>query len=193
MFMDKKSDEKDEELQKVEEKLEKKNKMSPLRRVLLCIYFVLLVPTTLYFLIATWPVSSTGIDPGQVEYFHGWLTISLCLETRVLLLVILSGILGAFIHFGTSYIFFAGRNELLKNFTVWYILRPLIGAALAVITYFVFRGVLFSADTDLSNINLYGMLAIAGLVGMFSKQAIEKLRQVFDDLFMKVKDIEKGE
>ena len=42
----------------------------------------------------------------------------------------------------------------------------------------------------MNDINLYGIVAIAGLVGMFSKQAIEMLRKVFDDLFTKVKNIE---
>ena len=164
--------------------------MTRLQRALLAFYFVVFVPPILYLLVATWPISGTDIDPGKVEYFHGWLTISLSMEARVLLLVILSGALGAYIHFGTSYVYFAGRHQLHKVFTMWYLLRPFIGAALACITYFVFRGLLFNAGATTSDINLYGMVAIAGLAGMFSKQVIEVLRKVADELFSKLKDFE---
>ena len=51
--------------------------------------------------------------------------------------------------------------------------------------YFVVRGgfLLFSGELDLQNINPFGIAALAGLSGMFSKQAADKLGEVFDDLF----------
>ncbi len=168
----------------------KSEPMSPLHKRLLAIYFILFVPMILYFLIATWPPSVTEMYTGKIEYFHGLLTISISMETRVLLLIILSGTLGAYIHFGTSFIVFEGEDRLHKVFTFWYLLRPFLGAALALLVYFVFRGLLLNAGTTTNDINLYGMVAIAGLVGMFSKQAIEMLREIFDDLFAKVKNIE---
>ena len=36
-------------------------------------------------------------------------------------------------------------------------------------------------------VNVYGILAFSGLAGMFSRQAIEKLAEVFDVLFQKTK------
>jgi hypothetical protein len=42
---------------------------------------------------------------------------------------------------------------------------------------------LLSTGADASQVNLFGLVAVAGLAGMFSKQAIDKLREVFDNLF----------
>jgi hypothetical protein len=39
-------------------------------------------------------------------------------------------------------------------------------------------------------VNLFGIAAIAGLSGMFSKQAVEKLRQIFDVLLAKLSELE---
>jgi hypothetical protein len=183
------------EIKKEKKKLidiKKKIEPMPVRRVkILGIYFIISVPILLYILVATWPISGTSIDPGNVEYFHGLLTFELSKEARILFLVIISGALGAYIHFGTSFIYFAGKKELDNAFTAWYIIRPLLGASLAPIFYFVVRGLFFNTQTTLNDINLYSIIAISGLVGMFSKQAIEMLRKVFDDIFIKVENIEK--
>lgn len=55
--------------------------------------------------------------------------------------------------------------------------------ALAVIFYLVLRGGLLSAGASASDISPYGFAAVAGLVGMFSKQATDKLEEVFSNLF----------
>jgi len=64
-----------------------------------------------------------------------------------------------------------------------------VGSALAVIFYFVLRGALLQAPPD-SNaelpINPFGFAAMAGLAGLFSEQAVEKLRQVFATLLASV-------
>ena len=38
--------------------------------------------------------------------------------------------------------------------------------------------------------SLFGILAFSGLAGMFSKQAIEWLRQIFDQMFRKLTNVE---
>jgi hypothetical protein len=52
-----------------------------------------------------------------------------------------------------------------------------------VLFYFALRGGLFSANTSTDNINPFGIAALAGLVGLFSKQATDKLREIFDTMF----------
>lgn len=104
-------------------------------------------------------------------------------ETRLLLLVLLSGALGSFIHASTSFASYAGNRALVNSWNWWYILRPFMGMALAFIFYVVMRAGIFSTDTKIENINSFGQIAIAGLVGMFSKNAIDKLREVFDNFF----------
>jgi hypothetical protein len=66
-----------------------------------------------------------------------------------------------------------------------------IGVALALLFYLVLRGGLIvpslpngSAATDTTRLlNPYGIAAISAMAGMFSKQATDKLREIFDTLF----------
>lgn len=183
-----------EKINKISKKMEKKIKpelwpMGTWTKWAIAIYFVVLVVFISYFLLATWPVSGTEDDSGKVEYFFGRITLYMPMEARLILLVILAGALGSCIHLGTSFVFFLGKGELKQSFAGWYMLRPFIGASLAALFYFAFRGVLFTATP--SDFNLYGVVAIAALAGMFAKQATEKLREVFDKIFMPVQDIEK--
>lgn len=55
--------------------------------------------------------------------------------------------------------------------------------SLALVFYFVIRGGFLSTTGGAQDINPYGIAALAGLVGMFSKQATDKLSEVFGTLF----------
>jgi hypothetical protein len=155
--------------------------MKPLTRGLLGVYCLLLIGGLLYLVIAFLPAAGEGeLGP-----------FPLGPETRLILLVALVGALGACIHMATSFAFFAGKSELSESWLWWYLLRPFIGAALATILYLVVRGLLFSTAAEARMVNLFGLLAFAGLAGMFSKQAIEWLRQVFDQMFRRLSDVEK--
>jgi hypothetical protein len=104
-------------------------------------------------------------------------------NTWLLLLVLSAGALGSFVHAATSFADYIGNQSAKRSWVVWFILRPLIGSALALIFYLTLRGGLFTSGTDSKSINLYGFAAIAALAGMFSKQATDKLSEVFDVLF----------
>jgi hypothetical protein len=66
----------------------------------------------------------------------------------------------------------------------WYVLRIPIGVALAFIVYFAIRGGLLSASAlSVSDINPFGLAALAALVGLFSKQATDKLEETFKTMF----------
>jgi hypothetical protein len=67
---------------------------------------------------------------------------------------------------------------------------PFIGAALALIFYLAIRGGFLTEATTGADINLYGLVAISGLVGMFSKQATNKLSELFTTLFKTDKEAE---
>lgn len=109
-------------------------------------------------------------------------------ETRLLLLVMAMGALGSYIHAGTSFVSYVGNRSFVESWTWWYVLRPFIGLALAIIFYFVIRGGLLSAGAVASDISPFGFAAVAGLVGMFSKQATDKLEEVFGNLFQVSKE-----
>jgi hypothetical protein len=105
-------------------------------------------------------------------------------ETRLLLLVMAMGALGSYIHAATSFVSYVGNRSFIRSWTWWYMLRPFIGVSLAIIFYFVVRGGFLSAGADASDTSPYGFAALAGLVGMFSKQATDKLEELFGDLLV---------
>ncbi len=104
-------------------------------------------------------------------------------EKRVILLVIISGFLGSYVHITTSFSNFVGNEKFESSWLWWYILRPLVGMSLALIFYLVFRGGLFAGDTSAMDLNVYGVLTIAALSGLFSDRATLKLAEIYDSLF----------
>ncbi|MCR4404366.1 MAG: hypothetical protein NUW06_03615 [Candidatus Acetothermia bacterium] len=155
--------------------------MKPLARGLLGGYCLLFIVALLYLIITILPSAGEGeVAP-----------LSLGPEAGLILLVALVGALGACIHMATSFALFAGKSELAASWLWWYLLRPFIGAVLATILYLVVRGLLFSTAAGARTANLFGVLAFAGLAGMFSKQAIEWLRRVFDQMFHRLSDVER--
>jgi hypothetical protein len=141
------------------------------RTILLGLYLLIMAGILAYLLIKLWPDSTGKLN-----------------ELIIIKLVILSGALGSYVHAATSFATYVGNRSLEMSWTWWYILRPFIGMALALIFYFVIRGGFFTAgaDDNLKSVNLFGIAAVAGLVGLFSKQATDKLRELFDNLFRTV-------
>ena len=136
------------------------------------------------------PATGVTIASGEVIRIPINLTIGKfgpCLPTtfdeRLLLLVIVAGMLGAFVHGATSLADYIGNNAYNRNWTWFYLLRPAIGMALALVFYFAVRGGFLSTTGGAKDINPYGIAALAAMVGMFSKQATDKLSEVFGTLF----------
>jgi hypothetical protein len=102
-------------------------------------------------------------------------------DLRLILVVLVMGAIGSYVHVGASFIYHVGAKDFSSYWVWWYILRPFIGTALALVFYLAVRGGLLAADGD--NLNLYGAAAVAGLVGLSSKQAIERLKDLFNTLF----------
>ncbi|MCU1266574.1 MAG: hypothetical protein JWM21_2892 [Acidobacteria bacterium] len=128
-----------------------------------------------------------------VILFRGALYLHHSVEVRLLLLAMLAGALGSFIHAGTSFADYVGNRKLGGNWIWWYLLRPFIGMTLALIFYFVVRGGFISPSAGGGDMNPFGIAAMAGLVGMFSKQAIDKLNEVFNSLFGSKGDEKRGD
>ncbi len=103
-------------------------------------------------------------------------------EQRMVLLVLLAGLLGSLIHAATSFANYVGEQQLDKNWLWWYALRPLIGMSVAIVFYLVFRGGLVN-NTQLESLNVYGVMTLAALAGLFSDRATLKLKEVFETMF----------
>jgi len=113
-------------------------------------------------------------------------------EQAVLWMVILMGALGGFLRLASSMANYVGERQLLRSWVIYYILTPLQGAALAPLVYLLLRvGVLSPANATVNgrpteSLNLIGIYAFAALTGLFSKQAIEMMADVFSTIFKKV-------
>jgi hypothetical protein len=116
-------------------------------------------------------------------------------EMRNLLVTIFAAGVGSMITTILGYLKHASeRRDFMLSFVPWYFARPLIGILLGVVFYFVLKGgLLVTVGTaTASNINVYGLGALAALVGLFSKNAVEKLRDVFGTLFTTEADVRAG-
>jgi hypothetical protein len=91
--------------------------------------------------------------------------------------------LGSFIHLVSSFVDFVGNRRLTRSWMWWYVLRPYVGVPMAVLFYFVVRAGFLSSGVSAGEVNRFGIAAVAGLVGMFSVKAGDKLKELFDTLF----------
>lgn len=150
--------------------------------VMLGITFLALAALWAYILAAFLPVKSDGANWDSTVTLFGW-SFQLAIEVRFIWLVIIGATLGSYVHAATSFVSFVGNRKLRKSWLWWYILRAPIGVCLALVFYFVVHSGLLSGQGSEKIVNPYGVAGLAGLVGMFSKQAADKLREVFDSLF----------
>lgn len=104
-------------------------------------------------------------------------------DRRLLLLVMVVSALGSFIHLVSSFVDFVGNRRLTRSWIWWYVLRPYVGVPMAVLFYFVVRAGFLSSGVSAGEVNRFGIAAVAGLVGMFSVKAGDKLKELFDTLF----------
>jgi hypothetical protein len=159
--------------------------MPPLGVVLLGLLLVLLGAALVYGLVATWPAvdAATADTPGSKKVSLFGLSYTASPSTALILLVVFASAIGSYVHAATSFTDYVGNRRLAVSWAWWYVLRVFVGVALALLFYFAVRGGFFGADTPNDVINPYGIGALAGLVGLFSKQATDKLRELFDTLF----------
>ena len=99
------------------------------------------------------------------------------------LLVLVMGALGANVFTTSSFCYHLARDDFKRQFTPWYLLRPAIGAGMALVFYLLIRGGMITPGTGTEGINVHGIAGLAGLCGLFSQRAFYKLREVFTTLF----------
>lgn len=104
-----------------------------------------------------------------------------------LLVTMLAGAVGGCVSAMLAYLEHASEK---KNFDSaylpWYIARPLLGLLLGLVGFFVAKGGLLATvpETDGQDFNDYGLAGLGCMIGLFSKQAIEKLREIFQTIFV---------
>lgn len=103
------------------------------------------------------------------------------------LIVVLFGAIGSILHVATSFSSYVGNQRFVESWVWWYVLRIPVGMGLAAIFYVVLRGGFFSPASGSVDpkeiVNPFGFAAVSALAGMFSKQATDKLMELFNNLF----------
>jgi hypothetical protein len=156
---------------------------------MLIVLIVLIFAMVLAALVAIWlfwPSEAKEPQVGviakkKVEYL--WGTHEFSRETLLFVIVALAGALGGMVHSIKSFAWYVGNRQLRWSWVPFYFLKPLLGAALATVLYFVLRAGLFSPSASTKEVSPYGFAALAALTGLFSDQAAEKLRRVAEEFF----------
>jgi hypothetical protein len=156
--------------------------------VVLLVFVMLTAALLLYCTWAFWPTGSTGSgaaggatdESRRVALFGTHVTLSL--DVVLFVIVAATGALGGLLHTVRSLSWYLGNRSLRWSWVPFYMMLPLVGASGATVFYLVFRAGLFSPSTTTTQVNPFGFAAIAALVGLFSEQAMEKLRDVFGSL-----------
>jgi hypothetical protein len=98
-------------------------------------------------------------------------------QERLLLLVVLAGALGGALHAMRSLFYFIGNRDLRVSWLPSYVAMPLTGAAVGTLFFLVFiAGFFMPQDGDSKAYFL--MVGVSALVGMFTPQAVEKLKSI---------------
>lgn len=158
---------------------------------LLGAFYIVTALILLYLLFKAWPPQPWPTDEkgtkvlDVITFFARFPSLKFdvhtSLDERLFFLVIVAGALGSYIHAATSFADYVGNRKLARSWIWWYVLRPFVGIALALIFYFVVRaGFLTGGAGDVSP---YGVATLGALAGMFSKQATDKLEEVFSTIF----------
>jgi hypothetical protein len=130
-----------------------------------------------YALVTAWPAS--GAKSATATHLGG-ISLVLDQEQRLFVIVAVSGVLGGLIHSVRSLYEYAGNRALRRSWLPMYLALPFVGGALAVIFYLILRGGLITGAA--AQVNFFGFAAVSALVGLFSPEAAEKLKQVFSTL-----------
>lgn len=104
-------------------------------------------------------------------------------DVRVILLALLAGALGAAIQVFSSLSGFVGNRTFKASWLMWYIVRMPTGALLGLFLTFALQGGLPIEQVSFDGANPFQICFLAGLAGLFSRNALDKLEDVFETLF----------
>ena len=152
--------------------------------------FLILALLIFYVLVASWPTLDSATKSFKSFQLFGQSTSEWSSDQRMFLTVVAAGAIGSLIHTLTSLGDYIGNQNLSANWLWWFVLRTPIGIALALVFYLLLRGGLIiptnqqgAAHEATAQLNPYGVAGFSALAGMFSRQATDKLREVFETLF----------
>ena len=163
------------------------NLVPPVGIVLITAYLILVSLLLMYGLVQFWPLPTPAEGPAPVSSpvtFFFW-TLLVSDEVRLIFIVAMAGALGSLVHALRSLYWYVGNRELVFSWLAKYILLPFVGSTLGLVFYFVIRGGFFSPEATVEQTSPFGFAGLGALVGMFSEQAVLKLKDVAETLLAK--------
>jgi len=163
------------------------NLVPPLGIVLITAYLILASLLLMYGLVQFWPLPApaTGSASASSPVVFLFLTLSVSDEVRLIFIVAMAGAMGSLVHALRSLYRYIGNRELVFSWLAMYVLLPFVGSTLGLVFYFVIRGGFFSPTATIDQTSPFGFAGLGALVGMFSEQAVLKLKDVAETLLAK--------
>lgn len=155
--------------------------VGPIGIVLIMAYLIIFSIFLLYSFVQFWPPPSPTEGSSLPVTFLLW-TFSISEETRLLFIVAMAGALGSLVHALRSFYWYVGNRELMWSWFTMYILLPFVGATIGLVFYLVIRGGFFSPQATVQQTSPFGFAALSAIVGLFSEQAVLKLKQVAETM-----------
>jgi hypothetical protein len=138
------------------------------------------------FLIRFWyALSVLDADAGGEVLFLG-VAIRFSPGSVFMVIALGGGALGGALHAVVSLTAHIAKGDFDAAWTAWYLTNPIVGAALATTFLLVLQGGLTGTGTAAATAsaqNLFGIAAAATLSGLFTRHALDKLKDVFDVVF----------
>lgn len=146
-------------------------------------YLVVCWASCMAIFVALWPGFGAAETSGQAHLLS---------EVRFLGLVAAAGALGACLQAVTSFSGYVGNRKFTTDWALWYVSRPPIGATMAVIFLPLVGAGLIPENGKNIPTFAFSLISLGILVGMFSKNAADKLADVFDALMTSSRDDTRG-
>lgn len=124
-----------------------------------------------------------GCVGGSVSTPLLWFRVSLADAQIVLLFVAVLGALGATVDGLRALAGWMSKGGFSTRWTWWYIIRPVVGAGLALVVYIALVAGLLGLSSVGQSLNAWGAGAIGALTGLFAEQALTKLSDVASTVF----------
>lgn len=158
----------------------------------ICCYLIGVAAVALLILFAIWPKTVVN-NPGNVtsyayDHLFFWYVWNPNPELVLLLVVMCSGVLGAFVQSMASLVQHKTNSDLGARWKDWYYSRIPLAIGLALLVYILVRAGLISMSNvtlgnDPTHISVFAVAAVSAIVGMFTDEATKRLGKVVDALF----------
>ncbi|MGB4758427.1 MAG: IPT/TIG domain-containing protein [Candidatus Saccharimonadales bacterium] len=143
--------------------------------------FVLLVGALLAFWPPPAPNAGVSAPTSSTVVLFRWSWSAVSRDGSLFVIAMSAGALGGLLHTARSLYWYVGNRNLRRSWVLMYAFLPITGAVISLITYLLLRAGLTTTQSS-DAISAYGIAATGALAGLFSREAMDKLRLVFETL-----------